>query len=204
MSLQNLKRTSSKFLWRLLASTLTVNRYDVLGGGSSTPVIFACLHRDIIPAIVYVQPVRPYLLVSESSDGDILIHTIGRGSYRYVRGSSESQGRRAFVELLKALQNGCCVGLAVDGPRGPYGVVQDGVLQLSRRSGKPIVPLTAYLGNAWFLNTWDKTAIPKPFSAVAIAEKQQIIVPADCSETGIEEYRDLLTSLLLEPQHEDT
>ncbi len=204
MSLTNLKLALSRPLWRLLASTLTVNDCERVAHGESGPVIFACLHRDILPAIVYVKPARPYLLVSESTDGDILIRTLGHRNYSYIRGSSESQGRRAFAELLKVLQDGSNVGVAVDGPRGPYGVVQDGVLLLSRLSGRPIVPLTAHLGNVWVLDTWDHTVVPKPFCAVAVAEREQIQVPGKCSESELEKCRLLLTKILVEPDHEDT
>ncbi len=203
MWVQRLKLLLAPPCWRLLSASLTVNGCERAVSPGEAPVIFACLHRDIIPAILYVAPARPALLVSESPDGDILTRTLGHSRYGFVRGSSESQGRRAFVEMLQVLASGRSVGVAVDGPRGPFGVVQDGVLLLSRRSGRPIVPLLARVGDAWTLRTWDRTVVPKPLSAVTVAAGDDVRVPGDAGGTDLEVYRRVLTDFFAGRQHED-
>ena len=78
---------------------------------------------------------RPALLVSNSPDGEILVRTLGGQDYGFVRGGTGEDGGRAFVRLARQLDAGHSVGLAVDGPEGPYGAIQTGVLQLARLDG---------------------------------------------------------------------
>jgi lysophospholipid acyltransferase (LPLAT)-like uncharacterized protein len=168
------------------------------------PVIFACLHRDIIPAILYVQPWRPALLISDSPDGEILIRTLARGGYRFVRGSTGKEGSRAFVRLLAHLREGVSVGLAVDGPRGPYGTIRDGVIQLSRRSGCPIVPLVARPGRHRVLGTWDRTVLPWPFSSVRMVSGAPLQVTREAVGARGAAWRTRLARFLLSELAEDS
>jgi lysophospholipid acyltransferase (LPLAT)-like uncharacterized protein len=167
--LQGWKLALAPVGWRLLCAT---TRLAPAGPPPATPdpCIFACLHRDILPAIMYVRPLRPVLLVSNSPDGDILVRTLGAGNYGFVRGASGENGGRAFVQMRRLVEAGRSAGVAVDGPRGPYGVVQEGVLQLARLTGRPIVPLVARARRAVVLDTWDRTVVPWPFSRVEMGQ----------------------------------
>ncbi|MBU1072318.1 DUF374 domain-containing protein, partial [bacterium] len=174
-----LKLWLTPVLYRMLSGSVRLD-----GGGTGrrpgdSPVIFACLHRDMIPAILHVKTACPTLLVSRSPDGDILINTLRRHGYSFARGSTGKQGGRAFRSLLDALQGGSSVGIAVDGPRGPFGVVRDGVIQLSRLTGAPIVPLTVRCGRHLNLGNWDRTVLPLPFTRIEAVEGEAIAVPPD-------------------------
>ena len=163
MVLQGLKMIMAPPVWGMLRSTV---RLDLSSQGDEYPdgCIFACLHRDILPAIMYVRAARPVLVVSNSPDGDILVRTLGERHYSFVRGASGEGGGRAFVQLRRLVEDGRHAGLAVDGPRGPYGVVHEGVIRLARLTGRAIVPLVARPGRATRLGTWDRTVVPWPFS----------------------------------------
>jgi len=143
------------------------------------PLIFACLHRDILPALVHVRPWRPTLMVSNSADGDILVRCLGQRHYDFVRGATGLDGGRAFVRLRRVLNEGGAVGLAVDGPVGPYGEIRDGVLQLARLTGASIVPLAAPARPALVLGTWDRTVVPAPFSTVVMRQGEPLTVDPD-------------------------
>lgn len=186
-------------LYRLFSGSVRL-----AGGGTARrpgdrPVIFACLHRDIIPAILHVRGARPALLVSRSPDGDILIRTLRRDGYDFVRGSTGKEGQRAFRELLGALKGGTAVGIAVDGPRGPFGVVRDGVIQLSRLTGAPIVPLTRRSGRHLSLGNWDRTVLPLPFTRLAVDEGEALVVPPDAGEDQVADWARRLAASLLAP-----
>ncbi len=165
MGLQNLKMVLAPPLWKMLSSSWRMSPLDVARVGSG-PFIFACLHRDILPAIHFVRSSCPCLLVSNSPDGDILVRTLGEREYSFVRGSTGSGGGRALVKLRHCLEAGVSVGLAVDGPKGPYGLIQEGILHLARLTGVPVVPLRAAAGGAWRLGTWDRTLVPWPGARV--------------------------------------
>ncbi len=197
-----LKLSLTPFLYRLLARSVRLS-----GGGTSyrpdtRPVIFACLHRDMIPAIIHVQLARPTLLVSRSPDGDILIQSLTQFGFSFVRGSTGKKGRSAFRGLLSALQSGASIGIAVDGPRGPFGVVHDGVIQLSRLTGVPIVPLSIRVKRKLTLNTWDRTVLPLPFARISVRERPEIVIPLDIDDAGVADYASRLAGTLLEPGSE--
>ncbi len=168
MFLQGLKLLLAPGAWRIVSAAARLPAFEPAAVASAGPFIFACLHRDILPAIIYVKPAAPALMVSDSADGDILVKTLGRRNYRYVRGATGSGGSRALVGLRRELEEGHSVGLAVDGPDGPYGRIQDGVFHLARATGAVILPLVARLDRPLVLKTWDRTVIPVPFRSAAI------------------------------------
>src|SRR5690606_17424343 len=55
-----------------------------------------------------------------------------------------------------------------DGPRGPAGVAQGGVLLASARAAAPIVPMRSEVSSAWRLGSWDRFMVPKPFARVRV------------------------------------
>ncbi len=162
-----LKRALAPFGWRVLTGAWRISPAEpsLPPGG---PCIFACLHRDILPAIIHVKSAAPVLLVSNSPDGDLLVRTLGERHYGFVRGASGDDGGRAFVLLKRALESGRHLGVAVDGPEGPFGVVQPGVLRLARATGATILPMVAEARRATILATWDRTVLPWPASSITM------------------------------------
>lgn len=180
MDLQGLKLILAPPAWTVLCSLVRMPTHSPAATPVDGPWIFACLHRDILPAIMYVRPARPALMVSHSPDGDILVKTLGSRGYRFVRGATGEGGGRALVGLRRELENGHSVGVAVDGPKGPFGAINDGVLHLARLTGTPIVPLRATSRRALVLGTWDRTVVPLPLGGTVIQEG----APLTVAETG--------------------
>lgn len=174
--LQSLKLNLAPALFRALAATIRVRREGEPPAGAC---VFASLHRDMLPAILAVRPYRPYLLVSRSLDGEVLIRTLGR-DFGFVRGSTGKEGGTAFRALLARLREGRGVGIAVDGPRGPFGKVHEGGLRLAQHSGLPVVPVHVTPGRHLSLKTWDRTVVPAPFSSLDIRFGEPLLVgPGD-------------------------
>ncbi len=192
MVVQALKLALAPVAWRVLRSTVRLAEFQPIASDVGRPLIFACLHRDILMAIMHVRPAKPSLLVSQSPDGDILIKTLGRQNYGYVRGATGEDGKRAFVALRRELDQGRSIGLAVDGPKGPYGVINEGVLQLSRLSGASVVPLRAKAMHSTVLNSWDRTVVPHPFSQIAITRGADQILRRDSGEAELAAVRQYL------------
>lgn len=168
MGPQSLKLRAAPGFWRLLAATVRLEPRDAVVAGAGGPVIFACLHRDILPCLLFVHAARPHLLVSGSEDGAILVKALAGSGFGFVRGATGEGGGRALVELRRVLDGGGAVGIAVDGPKGPFGEIRDGVAQLARLTRRPIVPLAAEAPHALRLRTWDRTVVPLPGSRVAM------------------------------------
>lgn len=191
-ALQSAKLFLAPLGWRLLSGTLRLD--PPVPPPTAGGVIFACLHRDILPALIYVRSLRPALVVSNSPDGDILVRTLGHENYAFVRGESGEDGRRAFVHLRRLVEGGAHAGLAVDGPRGPFGFIHEGVLQLARFTGRPIVPLGFLCGMAASLNTWDRTVVPWPGSRVKVLQAPPVHVPRDATSQELAVTRELLAT----------
>ena len=194
--LQAVKLVVAPLAWRLLRGAVRVAEFRPAADDPAPPFIFACLHRDILPAIIHVRPARPSLLVSPSPDGDILVRTLGRRSYCFVRGATGEDGQRAFVALRRELEQGRSIGVAVDGPKGPYGVINEGVLQLSRLGGVPILPLRAEVPRRTVLRTWDRTVVPHLFSRVIMHRGPLLSLPRDAGEAELAAVRDALFQFL--------
>ncbi len=171
--------------WGFLQRTVKVTARNGSADLPPDPVIFACLHGDILPAMLFVRDRRPIPLVSTSDDGEILIRALGNSGYGFVRGQTGSQGARALVELRHCLEEGRSIGLAVDGPKGPYGSIQPGVVLLARLTGAPILPLRAHPASAVVLDTWDRTVVPRPFSQVEMVCGPELRLNPGSSEADI-------------------
>lgn len=194
MGMQAFKLFLAPAAWPLLSGTWRFTGAEPAVADADSPVIFACLHRDFLPAITYVRPAAVVLLVSNSPDGDILVRTLKDRNYDFVRGSTGADGGRAFVAVRRLLAQGRNVGLAVDGPEGPFGAIHEGVLLLARLTGAPIVPLVARAAHPVILPTWDRTVVPLPFSRVEIQRGEPLHMAADLDETGLADVQKKLQS----------
>ena len=194
MLLHRLKLLLAPLGWNLLRKTVSVSSPTADFSGTHESVIFACLHQDILPAMLYVRTQRPVLLISTSTDGEILIRALGRTDFGFVRGQTGAEGARALVELRRSLEAGRNIGLAVDGPKGPYGSIQPGVLQLARLTGAVVLPLRAHSSSAIILDTWDRTVVPRPFSRVDIVCGPEIRLTPESSETEMGDAHQVLAA----------
>jgi len=168
VGLQGLKLALAPPAWTLLRRLTRVGAWSDDQVEPAGPYIFACLHCDILPTIMFVQPAHPALLISHSPDGEILVRTLKGDGYRFVRGATREGGGRALVGLRRELEAGHSVGVAVDGPKGPFGAIHEGILHLARITGAPIIPLRAVCERALVLDTWDRTVVPLPWGTVSM------------------------------------
>lgn len=115
---------------------------------------------------------------SYSFDGELAARLTHGFNVECLRGSSSRGGAEVLRQLEKALQLVDCVGLTMDGPRGPRRHAQPGLAILSARSGIPVIPLAFSINRSWRLRTWDRMAIPQPFARV-LYDYGAPIEPAD-------------------------
>ncbi|MCO8122062.1 lysophospholipid acyltransferase family protein [Stieleria sp. TO1_6] len=133
------------------------------------PYIYAGLHAQQIAMVTYAEN-GAGSLVSRSKDGDLIAKALESVGAVPIRGSSGS-ARKGGVTALRGLVNHVAGGLpaclAVDGPKGPRGVVNPGIALLSQKTGAPVLPISLYAH--WrkiFPKTWDRTQLPMPFSRI--------------------------------------
>jgi len=92
------------------------------------------------------------------------------------------------------LQSGQSAYLAItpDGPRGPRRQVQPGLIYVAARTGLPIVPIGFGFQRAWRLKSWDRFALPRPWSLGICITGELIRVPADVQKDELDHYRNLV------------
>jgi lysophospholipid acyltransferase (LPLAT)-like uncharacterized protein len=149
-------------LVRLLARSWRVRRPPWPFEGAA---VVAIRHGDLVP-LLGTHLDRGYVaMVSASRDGERLVAVLARLGFHTVRGSSSRGGVRALLGARRALAEGRCVIVAVDGPRGPVGSVAAGVGALARTA--PVIVATAQ-ARGLRLPTWDQALIPWPFARVVV------------------------------------
>lgn len=159
-------------------------------------VIFISWHGRMMLPINQFRHRGYWALVSLSDDGEFLAEFLRLTGLHPVRGSSGRKGVRAAREMLTALEKGGSLAVTPDGPRGPSGVVQTGVVYFAQRSGKPIIPIGNSAYPRWFLKSWDRFMIPKPFARARMLFGEPLFVGADEDiETACLRVRDAINVL---------
>ena len=144
--------------------------------------------KSLIPGYFYRNK-GVWVVISQSRDGEIQNVVFSSLGYKVIRGSTGRGGVRAAVEAIRVLKKGEMMAMTPDGPRGPSGVVQGGVMLMAQRSGAALVPVGISARPRWLAPAWDKYMIPMPFSHAVFTFGEPIYVPEEASETEVEELR---------------
>ncbi|MBN1165242.1 MAG: lysophospholipid acyltransferase family protein [Candidatus Krumholzibacteriota bacterium] len=164
----------------------------------SPRIIFTFWHGRLLVLSFSHRGRNVQVLASEHYDGDLMGRIIARLGFGHLKGSTTRGGARALRQLSAVLKRGLDVGLTVDGPRGPRGVVQPGAIGLSRLSAAIIVPVSNSASRRWLLRSWDRMQLPAPFARVIIAYGEPFEVPAGTRTGELESYRIRLQERLRE------
>ncbi len=115
-----------------------IARFWGKGGG----VIIAFWHgRQLMMPLCYGGR-KLAILISEHRDGELIHRIVSRFGFGAVRGSTTRGGARALRQLIRLGRAGVDLAVTPDGPRGPRCIAQNGVIELAKMTGRPIVPLT--------------------------------------------------------------
>ena len=161
----------------------------------SGPCIWVFWHEYIFAPIAMWRKCDVTMLVSQHRDGDWLTHAATRIGFKGIRGSTNRGGANAIRELKK-MKNSCGVGITPDGPRGPRREMALGPVYLASRLGLPIVATGFGYKNPKRLNSWDKFAIPIPFSRARVVMSPKIHLPNKLGRDGLEAKRLEIQTLL--------
>jgi lysophospholipid acyltransferase (LPLAT)-like uncharacterized protein len=156
------------WVMRLLALTL---KKEIIGENHlrsawerGEKVIIPFWHDQLFLLVFGYPGKHAKLLISSSKDGELLARTMKYFEQDTVRGSSSRGGRAAFKEMLDLCQEKADIVLTPDGPKGPRHVLKDGVVQLARMSGRPVMPMAFVCNRGHRFKSWDRFLFPYPFA----------------------------------------
>ena len=144
-----------------------------------------------------VYPARPVtILISQHRDGEYISRIAERLGFTVVRGSATRGGAQAFRQLVHTMREGQDVAITPDGPKGPRRRVKSGVIELSRLSGMPILPVAFWAWPRIILKSWDQFVVPHPFARGVFVWGEPIYVPTELDKADGEKLRDVLAERL--------
>jgi lysophospholipid acyltransferase (LPLAT)-like uncharacterized protein len=126
-------------------------------------IIFATWHDQLLLIAPGYTGGPAKALISKSKDGELIARVVSYFGLGTVRGSSNRGGRAAFRELVQLSKEPCTLGITPDGPTGPRHQLKEGVVQLARLSGRPIVPLAFACSSGHRFQSWDRFILPYPW-----------------------------------------
>ncbi len=166
------------------------------GGGK---VIFCVWHQQLFAAIkqcIRYGRYRPSVMISKSRDGELIAGFMESIGWIAARGSSSRGGGRALKEMIERLGETRFAGHILDGPRGPMGKVKTGVIHLAQAADSVLVPLRVTVDNAWYLKSWDRFMLPKPFSMITLRFCDMIRLAATEDPEEMEKQRQDLENIM--------
>ncbi|MBW2674261.1 MAG: lysophospholipid acyltransferase family protein [Deltaproteobacteria bacterium] len=167
-------------------------------------VLLCVWHQQFLGAIRHFKEYEPYrgsLMISRSSDGELIAGIAKRSGFHPVRGSSSRGGSEALTEMIERLKETGLAAHILDGPTGPMGVVKAGAIQLASAAGAVIVPFYTSADRAWYFNSWDRFMLPKPFARVTLRFGDPISCPSAESSEAFEKQRASLENTMLPGIH---
>ena len=171
----------------------TVRARAVSIDGSPHPIdpaiskyIYAFWHESLLALLVTRTKVR--VLISKHPDGELIAQVCRSLGVGVIRGSSSRGGHwtlaqarggtEALLTMIESADDGQHLAITPDGPRGPRRELQPGIIMVSSQAGLPIVPIGVGYCRAWRAGSWDRFAIPLPFSTVVGVVGEPLAVPS--------------------------
>ena len=159
-----------------------------LGPAFGGDYLYAFWHENILLPAYHYGRRDIHVLISQHADGELIAEACRHLGFRVVRGSTTRGGREAIRQMLR-LSRSAHLAITPDGPRGPRRQVQPGMVYLAALTGLPIVAFGIAFERAWRMHSWDRFALPHPWSAAVCVTAEPIRVPEDIDKDQLEHYR---------------
>lgn len=135
------------------------------------------------------------MLLSQHRDAEILSRVALHLGFEFVRGSTRRGSVAALRQLLRKSRQ-MNLTITPDGPRGPRRQLAQGAIYLASKLGMPIVATGYGFDRPWRANSWDRFAVPRPFSRARAVPSPELHIPPNLDREGIEYYRQKVERLL--------
>jgi lysophospholipid acyltransferase (LPLAT)-like uncharacterized protein len=163
--------------------------------GVNGPRIYIFWHENILIPLYLRGHCHLAMLLSQHGDADILARVAYHMGFDCVRGSTYRGGAKAIWELFERSRRQHLT-ITPDGPRGPRRQLAQGPIYLASRLGLPLVVMGFGYDRPWRANSWDKFAVPRPFSRARAVIGPPLRLPPDLDRAGLEQCRQRVERLL--------
>ncbi len=169
---------------------------EIIGAGQA----FVCptWHFNLVSVLYHFRGVPSVVMVSRSSDGEMIARMVARWNYVTVRGSRHKGGMDAAKDMIRLVRSGLAAGIVADGSQGPARKAQKGAVFVARASGAAVVPAIVVARRKITLPTWDRMQIPLPFTRMVMYFGEPFKVPHETDGAGLEVYRAKVEQVLNE------
>ena len=157
--------------------------------------IFVFWHENILLPLHLRGHSNISMLLSRHADANILDRVARMMGFGVVRGSTSHGSMTALRELSDRASHGNLT-ITPDGPRGPRRRLAPGCVFLASSLGIPVVAMGLGFERPWRTATWDRFAIPRPWSRARAVVSRAIAVPPELDREGIEWHRAGIERLL--------
>jgi len=182
------------FIFKIIACTYRIKEINAYKKtpyqGKEKNYIYGFFHSQLLAHIYFYRNTKMASLASLHRDGEIAAIVARKFGITIVRGSSTRGGAEALLGLKKYINEGYDAALTVDGPRGPAGIVNNGVIYLAKLTGREIIPCCFVCDRNVRLRSWDKFMIPLPFSKGVFNFGKPIKIPEDLKEENINKHKE--------------
>jgi lysophospholipid acyltransferase (LPLAT)-like uncharacterized protein len=155
---------------------------------------YAFWHEALLAPLA--TPTRVRVLISTHADGELIARICLRLGVGVIRGSTARSGSSALLEMIRG-DDDAHLAITPDGPRGPRRELKPGLVMVASQAGLPIVPIGIGFTRAWRAGSWDRFALPLPFSTLVGVIGAAIEVPRSIDRREMEQYTALVQQEML-------
>lgn len=163
--------------------------------GVGGPRIYIFWHENLLIPLYLRGHCHLAMLLSQHQDAEILARVAYHMGFDCVRGSTYHGGTKAIWELF-ARSRHQHLTITPDGPRGPRRRMAAGPIYLASRLQLPLVAMGFGYDRPCRVKSWDRFALPLPYSRARAVIGPPMHLPRDLDRSGVEECRQRVERLM--------
>jgi hypothetical protein len=149
--------------------------------------VYVTWHEYLLMPIALRAGRRMLALASAHADGEMVSRALHHLGWSVARGATMRGGATAVLRLLR--DDDRHPNLTPDGPLGPRRQLSAGPVFLASKLGLPLVCVGYGYDRPWRLRSWDRFAIPRPFSRARAVVGPALRLPPKLDRAVLESYR---------------
>jgi lysophospholipid acyltransferase (LPLAT)-like uncharacterized protein len=151
-------------------------------------------HEHILAPLFFRRHCSVTMLLSQHGDADLVSQSAQFLGMKCIR-VAKTHGSTALKQFVQLPEHDV-LAFVPDGPLGPYRHLEKGAIWLASKLQLPIMLLGVGYDHPWRMSSWDRFAVPRPFSRGRIISSPLFSIPKRLSRFDLEHYQKKLETLL--------